>query len=216
MATKTLTNKQKGEQRRANQLAAGIPESRRFIAPEGERLPCGEDRLLECHIGGIKIRDMNLDPQVLACLDYRGTEEGIAERNAQPQMREASGVRLGADEWNKALSERRDDVKDRDMPLYESRDPLLEVAKKYRVPGMAEKFLSENRIKENSSTGDYQVVKDAVADPVKVRGMVLGHMPVEKRNARNAHYRNRGNQMLQQIDQQFQAEVPAGIVDDQK
>lgn len=199
-------------QKRANQEAAGIPDSKPFVAPFPELT--GVDRTLQCHINGVKIADLNLEPHVVQALDYWATDEGIAERNARPGLRD-SGSTVGRDGFDKSLEQRRDDVLDRDMELYSARDPLKEVADKYAVPGMKPKFLSGNKIKEGGGTGDYQVVKDAAGDPVKVRRMVLGHIPVEKAEARNRFYRNRGNQLLKQIGETYKKEGGETAVVDQ-
>lgn len=210
------TNKQKAEQKRANQELAGIPDSRPFTAPESERPEGGVDRILRCHIGGIPVSMLNLDPQVLACLDYNATDEGVAEKNARPEVREPSGIQLGKDQFAKALDQRKDDVKEREIPLYESRDPLKEVADKYAKPGMKAKFLSANRVKDSGGTGDYEVVKNASGDPVKVRGMVLGHMPAERAQARNKHFRESGNRLLKQITETYKRDGGATAVSDQE
>lgn len=210
MATKT-------EERRKNQEAAGIPDSKLNIAAEPAET--GETRILGCHINGVLIADLNLPPQVVAALDYWSTDEGVAEHNANPNVRPPSGVELGRDEFSKSLDQRRHDVKDRDFPLYEARDPLKEVADRYVGEGMRPKFLRANKVKEEA-TGDYEVVKypdghPRAGDPVKVKGMVLGQVPESVAVARNAHYRKRGNDMLKQIGEQYLKEGGATAVADQ-
>jgi len=201
----------KSEQKRQNQELAGIPDSRPFVADESTRLESGVDRILKCHINGALIADLNLDPQVLSALDYNATDEGVAEFNARPDVREPSGVTIGKGPFEKALDQRRDDVRERDINLYEARDPLKEVADRYAQPGMRPKFLSAGKVKESGGTGDYEVIKDGRGDPVKVKGMVLAHMPEERARARNKHYRGRNDQLLKQIEQSHQAE--GGVVD---
>jgi len=197
--------------------AGGIGESKIFCAPEGSLGETAIDRLKKCHINGVEIAEMNLDPQVLSALDYYATEEGVAEKNARPNVREASGVELGKDGFSKALEQRKDDVKFRGLPLYESRDPLKEVADKFVPQGMRPKFLSGQRVREGGGTGDHEVVMyppghPQHGDPVKVRGMVLAQMPEEMAQARAAFYRGRGGQMLHQIEDKHRAE--GGLVDD--
>ncbi|MBZ5578246.1 MAG: hypothetical protein LAP40_16915 [Acidobacteriia bacterium] len=204
-----------GSKTRANQELAGIPDSRPFVAPEAERPEAGVDRILKCHIKGQLISTLDLDPQVLSALDYYSTDEGMAERENRPMAREASGIRLAADGFDKSLQQRRDDVKVRDMDTYQARDPLKEVADAHARPGFTPKFLSEKKVKENGSTGDYEVAKDANGDPVKVRGMVLGHAPNERVKARNRHFRERGNQALRQIGEQYKREGGSTAVIDQ-
>jgi hypothetical protein len=179
--------------------AGGIGESKIFCAPEAEKLPSGVDRILGCHINGVPIADLKLDPQVLSALDYFATDEGVAEKEANPNARPSSGISLGAGPFEKALDQRRDDVKQRDVPLYDARDPLKEVADRYAKPGMRAKFLSRARIKDEGGTGIHQVVKAENGDPVTVKGMILAHAPEEVVAARNAHYRGRGAALLSQI-----------------
>jgi len=195
--------------------AGGIGESKNFGVPEDQHIETGIDKMLGCHINGVLISEMNLDSVVLHALDYYATDEGIAEKNARPNVREPSGASVGRDGFDKALEQRRDDVKERDMPMYEARHPLKEVADKYAQPGMKAKFLSRQRVKENGGTGEYAVVKDAAGDPVMVKGMILGHTPIENANARNKHYQERGNQLLKQIGETYKREGGATAVADQ-
>lgn len=203
----------KGEDRRQKQEAAGIPDSKPFISDEPAET--GETRILACHIEGVLVSDLKLDPQIIAALDYWATDEGIAERNANPNVRPPSGVSLGRDEFSKSLEQRRDEVRERDFPTYQARDPLKEVADRYTAPGMRPKFLSANRAKEGG-TGDYEIVKypavhPHAGEPVKVKGMVLGQMPQDLAKSRNRHFLKRGNQLLEQIEQQHKAD--GGLVD---
>ena len=191
------------------QSAGGIGESKPF-GGGGE-----PDRILACHINGVLISELGLEPHVVAVLNYQATDEGIAESNERRQAQELSGVTLGADGFDKSLAQRRDDVKDRDMDLYQARDPLKEVADRYAVAGMKPKFLSDKKIKDGGTTGDYEVVKDAAGDPVKVRGMVLGHVPVARAAARNKHFQEKGNQLLKAIGDTYKKEGGVTAVSDQ-
>jgi hypothetical protein len=204
----------KSDERRARQEAAGIPDSKPSAAPHAELT--GVDRLLVAHINGVQISELNLDPQVLGALDYWQTDEGIAEKNARPDVREWAGhTAVGRDGFDKSLEQRRDDVMDRDMSLYESRDPLKEVADRYAVPGQKAKFLSAAKIKDGGTSGDYSIVKDAAGDPVRVRGMVLGHMPVERAAAKTKFFREKGNSLLKAIGDTYKKEGGATAVTDQ-
>lgn len=203
----------RGEKKRANQEAAGIPDSKMFVAPFPEQT--GFDRMLACHINGVLISDLNLPVHVITALDWHATDEGIAEASAHPMARPSSGITLGKDGWDKALEQRRDDVKDRDMDLLDARDPMKEVADKYAVPGMRAKFLSQARVKDNGGTGDHQVVKDDKGDPVKVKGMVLAHMPEDVAKQRSRRLQARSGQMLKQIGEQYKQEGGKTAVVDQ-
>jgi hypothetical protein len=196
------------------QSAGGIGESKIFCAPAGGE-PFGVARVEQCHLNGVLIAELGLAPQILGALDYWFTDEGIAEKAARPGLVEPSGIKLGADGFDKSLQERRDDVTEDGMDLYQARDPLKEVADRHAVAGMAPKFLSEKKIKDGGTTGDYQIVKDTAGDPVKVRGMVLGHMPVARAAARNKHFREKGNQLLKAIGDTYKKEGGVTAVSDQ-
>lgn len=206
------TKQQRAERKRLAQEVAGIPDSKPFIAEETAQQV---SRIETCHINGVAIADMNLDPQVLAALDYLMTDEGIAEKNSRPDVREPSGVTLGQDPFSKALQQRKDDVRDRGFDTYESRDPLKEVADRHAVPGMRPKFLSQARLKDSGGPGDYTIVKDANGDPVKVKGMVLGHIPEDRARARNKHFASRGNKLLNEIGEKYKQEGGSTAVADQ-
>ena len=200
----------KGDKRRANQEAAGIPDSKPFVAPGGAT---GETRILNSHINGVLVSELNLPPHVVAALDWHATDEGIAAAAANPNARPSSGITLVAGPWDKALEERRDDVKQRDMFLVDARDPFKEVADKYAVPGMRPKFM---RDKKDGATGDHVVVRNEKGDPVKVQGMILGHMPEEQANARSKNLQARSGQLLKQIGEQYKKEggKTAVVLDD--
>jgi len=193
------------------QVAGGVGESKVFCAPEAERPVTGVDRILACHIDGKPVKDMGLDPQILCAIDYYSTDEGIKERENAPMARESSGITQGAGPFEKALQERRDDVLNRGKALFDARDPLKETADRYAKPGMRPKFLSAARIKDEGGTGIHELVKDEKGEPIKVKGMLLAHCPVEVVQARDKHYRARGNDLLKQITESHQAQ--GGSVD---
>lgn len=200
------------DERRARQEAAGIPDTPLNI--NEQQLPTGESRMLLCHINGVAIADLNLGPEVIAALDYFATDEGIQERNDRPMARPPSGISLGSDPFTKALQEKRDDVIDRGYDSYEARDPFREIAKRHAVPGMRAKMLSAQKVKDGGNV-DYEVVKDTNGDPVKCKGMILGHIPERVAEARNKHYRKSGNERLSMISQKYVEEGGATAVSDQ-
>lgn len=193
--------------------AGGIGESKIFCAPSAE--PTGVDILLGCHLNGKLISDLNLDPQILSAISYTATDEGIAASNARENMREPSGITQGKGPFEKSLQQRIAEIKEKGMASYEARDPLREVAEKYAEPGMKPKFLSRKRITENGGTGDYEVVKDKAGDPVSVKGMILGHTPIELADARNKFYQDKAARMLSQVTQKFKEDAAESAVVDQ-
>lgn len=208
------TRQQKREEKLANQIAAGIPDSPILTRPAVEN----DNPILNLHVGGILVSTMlaelpeSMAAIVLSGLAYQATDEGIAASNVG---KEPQRVSVGDGPFEKALDQRRDDVKVRDMDTYEARDPLKEVADQYAVAGMRPKFLSARKVKENGGTGDYQVVKDAHGDPVQVRGMILGQMPEAKAKARNRHYQEKGNRLLGEMTAKYKAEGGPTAVSDQ-
>jgi|SRR5215467_2746480 len=186
----------KGDEIRANQEAAGIPDSKPFIEPQENAIT----RMEELHINGVLIKDLKLEAPVLAALDYYATDEGMAEKNAT--RAEPSGVTVGAEPWDKSLQQKRDDVKERGYNTYEARDPLREVAEEYAQPGMRARYMSQKKLKDGGNR-DYKVVKQPNGDPVMVRGMVLGHIPEEVAVARNKYYQRRGNDLLKQLNEKY-------------
>lgn len=191
---------------------AGIPDSRPFIAPVEE--PNAYSRIEACHINGQLIRDMNFAPQVLACLDYYSTDEGVAERNARPNVREPSGVTLGRDDWDKSLEQRKDDVRVRGMPLEESKNLFDEVADQYRKPGMRARFLSAKTV-QDGNLDEYELVKKPNGDPAKCCTMFLGHIPEHVAVARAKAYQKRANQMLNELNKNYRDEGGATARTDQ-
>jgi hypothetical protein len=194
---------------KTNKSAGGIGESKMFNAPDAE-----PDPILACHINGVLISELGLEPHILAVLNRQLTDEGIEEKNARPEVRESSGITLGADPFTKSLEQKRDDVIERDMFSYDARDPFREVADKHAVPGMRPKFMSAQKIKDGGNR-DYEVVKGENGDPVKVKGMVLGHIPEERAQARNRHFQKKGNQFLEAIGEKYKQEGGATAVSDQ-
>ena len=61
------TKQSKGDRTRANQEAAGIPDSKMFVAPYPEQT--GFDRMNASHINGVLISELNLPPHVVAALN---------------------------------------------------------------------------------------------------------------------------------------------------
>lgn len=209
-----MAKKISGEEKRENMEAAGIPDSKPFGGGDNAL----EDPILDCHVGGVLVRDMlagmsdSMAAVILSGLSYAQTDEGFAERNKD---KSAHHVSVASDGFDKALEQRRDDVRDREMAGYEARDPLKEVYDQHVGKGMRGKFLSSRKVKENGGTGDYQIVKDANGDPVSVRGMVLGQMPEERALARSRFYRARGNRLLTEMTAKYKAEGGKTAVADQ-
>jgi hypothetical protein len=179
----------------AKQEAAGIPDSKVF----GGSPDALENPVLNCHVGGVMVRDLPVEMQ--GRILWQQTDEGIAERN---EGKSDLHVSVGAEGFDKALQERRANLKDGYEP-FEARDPLKEAADKYVGKAMRPKFLSQRRVKENGGTGDYEVVKDG-GDPVMVKGMVLAQVPEELARKRNRHYQKVSQERIADITARYVAE----------
>jgi hypothetical protein len=88
----------------ANLEAAGIPDSPN-MARDYDGTP---NPILNFHVGGMLVSE--LPPEAQARIVYSQTDEAMEERNARPEVREPSGIRLGADEVTKGCEKRKDDV----------------------------------------------------------------------------------------------------------
>ena len=184
----------------ANLEAAGIPDSPNMARGyEGE-----PNAILDFHVGGMLVRDLPLEAQ--GRIVYSQTDEAMEERNARPEVREASGIRLGADEVTKGCEKRKDDVIDRGMEPWESPNAMEDLIKRHVKPGMSGKFLSPGRVDKNGTRG-FEPVKLANGEPVKLRNMVLGQMPVEKVEQRNKFYRDKSAAAAKVIKEQYMAEA---------
>ena len=184
--------------------AGGVGESKRF---GGRPAAQDDDPLLNCHVGGVLVKDMiaSMEPAMGALwrtgITYDHTDEGLAaraERGVEP-----SGIESGAGMEDKALQQRRDEIKDEGFEPYMAKDLMKELADKHVAPGMKGKYLSSRKVKENGGTGDYEVVKKENGDPVSYKGMILGQMPAKRAKARNRFYQEKSREMLKQNERQF-------------
>src|SRR5215471_11800570 len=126
----------KAEELRLRQELAGIPESKLFGGdPEAER-----NRILDCHVGGVPVREMPQDAQDK--LLYQQTDEGIEEFNQGKSEHRIMTVR---DEFGKALDQRRDQLTE-GMEPWEAENPMQSLIDKWVSPGMRARFLSPARL----------------------------------------------------------------------
>lgn len=178
-----------------NPVSRGVGESKRFIADPGT---FADPAVLDCHVGGIAVRDLPMDAQVR--LLYQQTDEGIAERNAG---REEIHVRVTSDPLSKSIQHRRDDLS-AGMQPWEAHDPLKELADRYTPEGHSPKFLSDSKCAKDGTRG-FEVIKDEKGDPIKLGTLRLASMPIEKRDQRNAFYREKSRNAVNVITEEYQA-----------
>lgn len=191
---------------RKTQSAGGIGESRIFADPNAID---ANAQLRECHIDGKLIRDYYTEDQI-SVLRWAWTDEGIAAANVGKLV--GSGATV-SDPIQKQLQRKKDDVLSRGMETYEASDPMREVIDEHGRPGFRNRFLSDSTVKKRGMRGWQPVVKDG--EPVKLGGMVLAEMPVEKAVQRNKHYRDLGNDRLKQVTESYKEAVGGAAVSDQ-
>jgi len=181
--------------------AGGVGESKIFAAPEGT---FDDNPILNCHVAGVLVRD--LPEAVQSRIVFRQTDEGIEQEEArileQNGGRPAANVEIGAGPEDKALQQRRSQIKDEDYEPYMARDMMRELADKHVPKGMRPKFLSPSKVKERAGTGDWEIVK-VDGQPVTYKGMLLAQMPEKRARARNRHYQEKSREMLKRNDEQF-------------
>jgi len=192
-----VTRQQNKEARAVEKIAeaGGVGESRVFRNPDALD---PYERLRQCHMGGKLISEHFTDDQI-ALFSYHITDEGIAERNAGKSDLRASVTK---DPLAKAMEQRTDDVKVRGMETWEAKDPMKELVDQHIQPGMKARFLSDSVVSKKGMRG-FEPVRDEEGKLVKLGGMTLAQMPIEKAAARNRHFQELGNQRLAQVQQEY-------------
>lgn len=175
-----------------NQEAAGIPDSPIFTTPRIEM----ENPILDLHVGGTLVRDLPLEAQ--GRLLYRQTDEGIAEANEGKSPHRIETVR---DELTGKCLQRQEAIQ-QGMEPWEAPNPMADLAAAHVPPGFKGKFLSPNKIAKEGTRG-YQVMHDERGDPVKLRDMPLGVMPIERVQKRNEFYAKKSEQAAGKIKSEY-------------
>ena len=138
-------------------------------------------------------------------IPYGKTDQGIAEDN---EGKEVPRVQMVRDEWQQMLAKR----SDANVPVWASPDPMAETVDKHRKPGMAYKFLSPAHVAKKGMR-HYESVVDSRGDVVKVGDLVLGEIPLEMRNARNAYYQKQGNDELAAVEEAYRTNQERALLD---
>lgn len=190
-----------------------IPDSKVFGGSAEADEAFNSRPIMDCHVGGVLVRDMPLLTQ--RCIHMDQTDEGFAAKNAgrvdrisvdAPRedrrfVRDAEGGRFEnvtrqTDSLGKKLDQFREDMTDRDMDSYHARNPLQELIDKHVPAGMKPKLLSPDSTEIGNG---YEICKDAKGDPVKLRNMVLGVTSERRAAAKNARARAIGQARLDQM-----------------
>jgi hypothetical protein len=140
-------------------------------------------------------------------IDFKMTDQGIAEARAHDAAMpvKASGIRFNS-KFDRDLERKAG------AEVWDSFDPLREAVDGVREPGMNYRFLSDRAVKRRGRRGWEPVIGEN-GDPVKVADMVLGRMPEEKAEQRNAHYREVGNERLRDAGEQYELDQAKAIRD---
>lgn len=176
--------------------AAGIGESKLFIAPETAQ---ASSYLEDLHINGKRIGD-HFTPEQIAMLRFEFTDEGYAERNAG---KVDAAARVTSDGFDKAL-EHRGDKLEAGMEPWAAPDPLRELADAHVPAGMKPKFLSK-RVMDKVGKRGYEIVT-VDGEPVSCGNMILGMMPESKARQRNAHYAQESRDAIKESQEQKREE----------
>jgi hypothetical protein len=175
---------------RTSDPANALPESKRFGGSPEQDAEFDSRPIMDCHVGGVKVRDLPLLSQRM--IQYEQTDEGFAEKNAN-----RTGVLDSMiDPLDKQLQQRRDELRS-GMDAQAAATPL-KALERFNRPGFAQKLLTT---KNGALNPDYVPIKNERGDVVTYKGMVYGERPVEDAKARNKAYQDHGNKRLAQVTQ---------------
>jgi hypothetical protein len=128
------------------------------------------------------------------------TDQGIAERNARPNVRaDATGARVTEGPFEKSLRRMQD------QPWAPGANPFSEPMDQVRRdhPGMRVRALSPRVCGKRGLRGwEPAVGKDG--EQVRVAGMFMGIMPEDVAEERNAYFAAEGNDALRDIAEQYE------------
>lgn len=137
-------------------------------------------------------------PEAFAHLiHYDVTDQGIAAKQQNGKLKATPGVSIGRDAWEKTLDRKAD------AEVWDGFDPLKEAVDAVREPGMSYRFISDRVLNRRGRRG-WEPANDQDGKAVKVAGMTLGKMPIERAERRNLHYQAVGNDQLQNAAQQYE------------
>lgn len=125
-------------------------------------------------------------------------------RKTEAAARRTPRVEILSEPLDKSMQERRD-FRESSIEAWEAPDPMKELVAQHVAPGMRPKFLSQQNI-ARGKTGGFQPVIDEKGNPVRLGTLVLAQMSEERAVKRNAHYQERGNAQLREIQEQFTQE----------
>lgn len=170
--------------------STGTGESRIFSAPADD--PMRVEPPVRT-VNGVPI-----PPEFAHAIPYDHTDQGIAERAAQPKAW-SSGF---SDSFDKLIAERRESLME-GTPTWAAPNPMKELADAHIGPGMSPRFLSPSKCDREGTRG-FQVVRNEKGDPVKLGNMVLAQIPEELAQKRRQHYQDQGRQAQAKVIDEYQ------------
>lgn len=168
-------------------MGSGAGDSRRFMAPEGTY---AESPILDCHLNGIKVRDLNLTPEQLTQIPYERTDEGFAEKN------KGKAPRISVSDPIDNVAGKLRDGYSAGMEAWEVPDARRELMDQHVPEGFRGRWLSEGKIKEQGMRG-FVPVKES-GEPVRLGTMILGAMPEERAQQRTEYFKALGRDKQRQ------------------
>jgi len=178
--------------------SAALPESKIFGGSPETDEAFNARPIMDCHVGGVLVRDMPLLTQRLIHMDQ--TDEGFVAKN---EGRTGVGATVSAEPADKAVQERRDDLRAQKDPRM-ARNPMKDIETKYTPVGMKGKFLRSG----GETNPDYELVKDANGAQVKYKNMPFGIRPIEDVKDRTAEMRERTASRLKGLTREFKESDP--------
>jgi hypothetical protein len=166
------------------------------LSSGAERPPLTED-------GGYTVEGNPIPAGFEHVIPFAMTDQGKWEANQGKPA--PSGVQVVRSEWDQMIGQRRDEP-------WAGHDPVKEAVAKHGEAGMKYRGLSE-RVMDKRGLRGWEPVKDAKGSNVKIGSLILGKMPKETAERRNAHYRDLGNDALQNASEQFAIDQEKAIID---
>ncbi len=162
-------------------------------------------------------RPEDTNPMAGHGLAHNNTDEGRDKQTAAAKEKgtySESIVSVGDGPYEKMIQKGNDipEGKSDSAEPWEMVNPQQELADKHVPEGHRPHFLSE-RVVDRKGTRGWQPCIGENGDPVKLGGMTLASMPIEKAEKRNKHFRDIGNAAVAEVKDQV-AETLARTVSD--
>lgn len=202
--------------------STGFGESKVFTAPEGTF----EDPTEKWTVNGEPIPF-----HLRHAIPYENTDQGREERqqkimdNGGPARSEFLGekievpggfratgeytpaqtIRVDGEQIGKTMLHMADDLKDGKQP-WETADAMRDIAAPYQAAGRRVRYLSPHQIEKGRGLRGWEPTRKDNGDTVKCGNMILGWMPEDKAQKRDAHFSGLARQQMVDAQEQVQAQ----------